>query len=292
MSRVALAAALRAFWRDARAYAPVRPWRLLGITWAATLSAWGIVTLWAWHAGRTLGDPAQITGWSLLAAMLGLGAFNLRKRLVVLPVGSARAWMVAHGVVGVVSLPLYFQHTGTVWPDGFYERVLALLFYVTMGSGAVGYLMERLLPRRLTDLDREILFERIPSEIADLRAQAEALVLRAMQDAGTDTLGRYYAESLDWYFWKPRFLFSHLVGSGRATRWIRGHISALGRYLGERERAYLDQLRDIALRKSQVDAHLALQGALKYWLFVHVPAALLLVLAAGWHLLVVHIYAR
>ena len=68
-------------------------------------------------------------------------------------------------------------------------------------------------------------------EIADLRAQAEALVLRAMQEVGTDTLGRYYAESLDWYFWKPRFVLSHLLGANRSARWIRGHIHALRRYL-------------------------------------------------------------
>lgn len=283
---------VQAIWQDARAYAPARPWQQLALLWLGAIALWAIISLWAWRAGRTLGDASLITGYALFAALLLLGAFNLRKRLSVLPLGPARLWMLTHGVLGVMCVPLYFQHTGSLWPGGFYERILALLFYFVMLTGIAGYVLERILPRRLTDLDREVIYERIPSEIAELREQTEALIIRAMQELGSDTLGRYHAESLDWYFWKPRFLMSHLLGSGRAGRWIRGHITALRRYLSERERAYLDQVQVLALRKSQLDAHLVLQGALKYWLFLHVPAALLLLMVAAWHMLVVNIYAR
>ena len=54
----------------------------------------------------------------------------------------------------------------------------------------------------------------------------------------------------------------------------------------------LSQIEALALRKSQLDAHYALQSVLKFWLFFHVPAATLLVLLGSWHLLVVNIYAR
>ena len=53
-----------------------------------------------------------------------------------------------------------------------------------------------------------------------------------------------------------------------------------------------EQIETIALKKSRLDAHYAMQSVLKFWLFFHVPAAVLLVLLACWHLLVVNIYSR
>ena len=179
-----------------------------------------------------------------------------------------------------------------MWPGGHYERALALCFYTVMLSGIAGYVLQRLLPRRLTHLEGEVIYERIPSEVFTLRERVEALVLKGVQDAGADTLGRYYLESLHWFFRRPRFFLSHLFGSARGARWIRGHVGALRRYLNETERAALDQIESLALRKNQLDAHYALQSVLKLWLFVHIPSAVLLIVLAFWHLLVVNIYSR
>ncbi|HEY5638401.1 MAG TPA: hypothetical protein VIS77_16040 [Burkholderiales bacterium] len=271
---------------------PSRPWRTIAMCWAVGVTSWALVAGTAIWFERSLRNGAVVTGYALFALMLVLSLFNLRKRLLVLPVGTVRSWMIAHGVIGVLAIPIYFQHTGTLWPGGFYEQIIAIAFYAATLSGIAGYALERILPRRLAHLGGEIIQERIPGEIAELRARAEALVLKAVADTGSDTLGRYYAESLDWYFWRPRFLLSHLVGGGRALRWIEGHLVALRRYLNEAERERLDALEALALRKNRLDAHHALQSVLKLWLFVHIPAAVLLVALAAWHLLVVNIYAR
>jgi hypothetical protein len=187
-------------------------------------------------------------------------------------------------------VPLYLQHAGGLWPGGFYEQAMALCFYVVTLSGVAGYVLGRPLPRRLVGVEREVIYERIPSKLAALRERVEALILQAVRETGSDTLGRYYSESLHWFFRRPRFLLSHLLGSGRSVRWIIGHIGALRRYLNESERRILDRVEKLALRKNQLDAHYALQSVLKLWLFVHVPAAVLLVGLACWHLLVVNIY--
>lgn len=268
-----------------------RAWLRLGAYWSVAIALWLLVAAVAYRAERRLGQGAVITGYALFLVMLALGAFNVRKRLPALPLGTARAWMIAHAAMGAVAIPLYFQHSAGLWPAGGYEQLIAATFYVTVVSGILGYFLEWLLPRRLTDLGGEVVFERIPAEIAGLRERTEALIVEAMQEAGSSTLGRYYSESLDWFFWRPRFLVSHLVGANRSTRWIRGHIGALRRYLNERERQALDRVEALALRKSQLDAHYVLQGALKLWLFVHVPAAVLLVALALWHLMVVNVYA-
>ncbi len=268
-----------------------RAWLQLGIYWGVAIGLWLLVAAVAYRAERRLGQGAVITGYALFLVMLALGAFNVRKRLPALPLGTARAWMIAHAALGAVAIPLYFQHSGGLWPHGRYEQLIALAFYATVLSGILGYFLEWLLPRRLTDLGDEVVFERIPAEIATLRERTEALILEAMREAGSSTLGRYYSESLDWYFWRPRFLLGNLFGSNRGARWIRGHVSALHRYVNERERQALDSIEDLALRKSRLDVHYALQGTLKIWLFVHVPAAVLLLALALWHLMVVNVYA-
>lgn len=269
-----------------------RSWRMLGIYWLVALVVWACVTGLAWHVERSLGKAAVVTGYTLFVVILSLAFFKVRKRLLVLPLGTVREWMRAHAVLGAVSVPLYFQHTGSVWPSGHYEQAIALAFYVVTLSGIVGYALQRLLPRRLADIEGEVIYERIPTELAVLRRQAEELILKAVKELESDTLGRYYTESLEWFFWKPRFLVGHVLGSGRSASWIRGRITALRRYLSEEERAYLGQLEQLALHKSRLDAHYALQSVLKFWLFIHVPAAALLVLLACWHLLIVNIYAR
>jgi hypothetical protein len=268
-----------------------RAWLELGIFWALGVAGWLVVAFIALRAEHSLHKGAVVTGYVLFAVMLALGLFNLKKRLVALPLGTARAWMSAHLVLGTVSVPLYLQHTGSLWPGGYYERVIAAAFYIVMLSGVGGYVLQRLLPRRLAHLDIEVIYERIPGEISALRERVESLVVKGVHDAGSDTLGRYYLETLHWFFRRPRFFLSHLFGSGRATRWVSGHVSALRRYLNEAERGVLDEVEELAFRKNQLDAHYALQSVLKLWLFVHIPAAVLLIVLAVWHLLVVNIYA-
>ena len=269
-----------------------RAWGVLGAFAVAAVLAWGCITGLAWHAERNMGKASAITGYALFAIILALAFFKARKRLLVLPLGTVRQWMLGHVVLGTLSVPLYFQHAGGPWPEGRYEQAIALAFYLVTLSGVAGYALQRILPLRLADLEGEIIYERIPNELAALREEIEALIFKAVKELGSDTLGRYYAESLEWFFWRPRFLVGHIVGSGRSAGWIRSRITALRRYLNEGERAYLSRIEELAHRKSRLDAHYALQSVLKFWLFVHVPAAVLLVLLACWHLLVVNIYAR
>ncbi len=265
-------------------------WRQHALHWGLGFGGWLLIAGAALRAERTLRDASPVTGYALFALMLALGLFNVRKRLSVLPLGTARAWMKAHLVLGTVAALLYFQHTGGLWPGGFYEQAIAACFYAVMLSGIAGFALERVLPGRLVHIEGEVIYERIPSEIAALRERAEARVVKAVQETGSDTLGRYYTESLDWFFWRPRFRASHLVGGLRGERWVQGHITALRRYLNDDERQALDEIEQLALRKNRLDAHYALQGVLKAWLFVHVPAAALLLVLACWHLLLVHIY--
>ncbi len=255
------------------------------------LIGWLLITLLARTGERNLWSVSHITGYSLFVVILALVFFKARKRLLVLPLGTIRDWKLLHLVLGIVSLPLYFQHTGTLWPEGRYEQYIAFFFYLISFSGLIGVILQGLYPRRLTDLGDQVIFDRIPAELAQLREEAEKLVLEAARETASQTLSRYYAESLHWFFQRPRFTLSHLLGTGRSEGWIQTRMFVLEKFMSVSESVYLKRLEAIALRKNGLDAHYAMQGALKLWLFVHVPAAVLLVLLACWHLIVVNIYA-
>lgn len=259
---------------------------------APLLALWLLVTFWAWQAQRNLGSPAHVTGYALFAVIVFLVLFKVRKRTLVLPIGTVSDWKRLHLVLGVISLPLYFQHTGVFWPQGFYEQCIAFVFYGVSLSAMVGVWLQKVYPRRLTDTGGEVIFERIDHEIQAIRREVHDLVLQSAKSHASPALAKFYVESLAWYFQSPRFIWSHLSGSQRSETWIRQHISTLKQYLNDSEQTYLSGLETLALRKSRLDAHYAMQGALKLWLFVHVPLAVVLVLLGGWHLFLINVYTR
>ncbi len=250
-----------------------------------------LVAFLSWETEASLGNPSLITGYSLLCIMAVLASFNLRKRLSMLPLMRARWWTVAHICGGILVLGVFWLHTGTIWPQGLYEQALALAFYLVSLSGLAGVALQRLQPSRLTQTSTEIIYERIPNELALLRLRAEELVLKCTKTTGHDTLARYYTESLQWYFCAPRFVASNLRGSQRAEFWLEQRFATVLRYLNKDEGVYLEQLRALAEEKVDIDVHYAGQQVLRAWVFVHVPAATAVLTLAVWHLLLVHIYA-
>jgi hypothetical protein len=261
------------------------------IVWAAAAVIFAAIAYQTYNLRLHLGRPVLLSGWTLLLLMCALAFLNWRKKLSMVPVGRASLWLGLHVVGGFLALGIFFLHTGSIWPEGSYERVLAMLFYLTSVSGIVGIVFERAYPRRLTHADYEIIYERIPAEIAQMREEAEKVVLDCTAETGSDTLARHYLDTLSWYFRRPRFALAYLVGSDRGDHWLRQELAAVSRYLNEAERKYLDKLRDLGMTKTRVDRHFAGQSVLKHWLLLHVPLAAAVMVVTVWHVLLVHIYA-
>jgi hypothetical protein len=270
-----------------RAFSPLLPLLLGG---AVILFA--IPMLWARQLQTHLGRPALVTGWWLFVVMLFLCAFNARKKLAMLPLGRASTWLAWHVTGGFLTLALFWLHTGGLWPLGLYEQVLAALFYALNFSGIIGWVMQRVYPRQLGDTGLEIIYERIPADLASLRESAEALVLECTRETGSDTLARHYLETLHWFFRRPRFFANHaLFGGKKARAWVGRQCDAVRLYLNDAERGFLDRLSALADRKADVDFHYTTQTLMKRWLLVHVPLTALVVLLVLWHILLVSIYA-
>lgn len=239
-----------------------------------------------------LRDATFVTGWILLGAMVSLGLFNIRKRLSALPLGRAAYWLALHVVVGFFAVGMFVVHTGGVWPTGGYEQVLAGLFWATALSGVFGWLYQRTMPKRLSRVGYEVIYERIPAEIADLREAAENATLDGVSASGQPTLGRFYSETAEWFFQQPRFGWSHILGAGAAEQWVDQRFKTVRRLVGSQEAPALDAIEAAARQKLCVDAHYALQRSLKLWVAVHVVLTAATLSLAVWHLILVHVYAR
>lgn len=255
------------------------------------LAGYLAVAIPTWKSAATLGPSHLISGYSLLGIMAFLAAFNLRKRVPMLPLIRMRWWTFLHICFGAVALGVFWLHTNSLWPTGLYEQALAALVYLVCLSGIVGLALQRSHPSRLTQTGVEIIFERIPAELAELREQAETLVLECTRKTGHETLARYYLEAIQWFFFKPRFVTAHIRGSQTAEFWLEQRFATVKRYLNLDEQAYLAQIERLAELKTALDAHYAGQLLLRSWLLVHVPCVAALLALAVWHMVLVHVYA-
>jgi hypothetical protein len=261
-----------------------RRWRNALLT---VLAGAGII---AWHTAYdvSLYQPAFLTGWLLFAIILFLALYNSRKKLSMVPLGTAASWRQWHIYLGFLSVLTFAMHVSWSIPNGVLEGALALFFVVVAGSGLIGLYIARRYARMLTRRTEEVVLERIPQFIADLRAQAEAVVLESAVETGSSSIADFYNDRLAVFFAAPRNMWLHLQGSRRATFARMTDMDIMTRYLDDQEMVYADKLRGLVERKDRLDYAYALQTVLKAWLFVHIPATYGLILLALLHLLLAY----
>ena len=148
---------------------------------------------------QNLQHSAFVSGYVLMAAILFLAAFNLRKKLPFLPIlGSAALWMQIHIYVGLSTFLLFGFHISWKIPNGMFESFLAFLYLVVAGSGVYGLYITRVLPKRLTAISEEIIFERIPQFKNQIAQQAKMLVLQS--DGPSNVVPNFYVHHKEFLF--------------------------------------------------------------------------------------------
>jgi hypothetical protein len=231
------------------------------------------------------------TGYLLIGCLAFLALFNVRKKLSMLPrIGSASFWMQLHIYVGLSTFGSFALHLGWQIPSGLFERGLAVLYLIVALSGVYGLMITRILPKRLTSLPQEVIYERIPWLRRDLTRQARALVMSACES--TDVLARFYINRLANYLECPRGLLYLVNPNGRMRRQMIAEIEELNRFLGEDQRKAGRDLVELVKKKDDLDYHAAIQGRLKGWLFVHIGLTYSLLIVAMVHGILVHAFAR
>ena len=251
----------------------------LGATAAVTALALGLVRVSEDRLDRT----EHVTGWLAMAALVALTTLSLRKKLPFLPLGRTASWLQVHVYLGLFTMVLVGLHVEARMPTGAMEGLLAVLFVLVAGSGLGGIYMSRSFARRLTTRGQEVIWERIPVLRRRLREEAKALALRSIQEVGSTAISDLYLGKLARFFDRPAHFWSHVLGSERPKRTLVAELEAFDRYASDAEHGFSEELARLAIMKDDLDFHWALQGALKGWLFLHIPATYALIALALVH---------
>jgi hypothetical protein len=256
----------------------------------ATLVALAGVAWWAQRLDDRLQASSFFTGWLLLAALVFLAAFQVRKKIPAPPLGSAATWMQLHIYVGLATACLFALHAGVHWPTGVLETTLAGLYAATFASGLIGLYWTRTLPRRLSRVGEEIIYERIATRRGALRDRAQTVVLQTVRSAGATTLGEFYRDRLNDYFSQRRGWGYRLWPTSTLRKALLAELTGASRYLSDAERRAAEELFSLVRSRDDLDYQEALQWRLRAWLFVHIALTYPLLAAAAVHARAAHMF--
>ncbi len=251
-----------------------------------------VAAIWGWYyfSGKA-GRIDYLSGWALVVVMLFLALYNLRKKLSFLPLGSSELWLQLHLWVGYFSLVLFAIHLRFRVPNGWFEIALAVLFAIVIISGVFGLILSRQVPKRLTTLGDEVIFERIPAYRRFVLDRAEKLALTSSTETQAATLLDFYTKNLrDFFAARPPF-WRNLFATDRGLARMLEQVQDLQRYTNEREKQILAELADLAREKHRLEYHYSLQGILKAWLFVHIPFTYSLLIFSVVHVVLVFAFS-
>ena len=249
------------------------------------------VVLAVWNESRQhLPTTNYWTGWSLLSLMLFLAAYNLRKKLTFLPLGSSATWMQLHIYAGLLTSVLFLTHLNFSLPTGQLEWTLTILYFIVFVSGVIGLVTTRLVPKRLSDRGEEVIYQRIPMYRKLLREKAEQVALESITKTESSLLADFYAKELSPFFSRARYISWHLIESRGPLIKLLTKLDELSHYLSDEEKEYSLELRELIITKYDLDYKLALQGCLKYWLFIHIPFTYSLLIFTILHVILVYAF--
>jgi hypothetical protein len=261
----------------------LRLWLLFALVMVA-------ITAWWRYEWLTLRPHAFTSGGLLLSAVVFLAAYNLRKKLTFLPLGSSATWLKVHLYVGIGAVWLFLLHISFRIPNGISETSLAALYLLVTASGLHGLYLTRTIPSRLAALGDEVIWERIPGLRRQVAARAAELVLAARDDTSAGVITDIYSLHLFRFFEGARGWRYYLRPTSTLRRQLLAELNELKRYLGAPQQQLVEELATLTARKDDLDYHDALQGWLKCWLFAHIGGTYSLLLFAGVHAMLAHAF--
>jgi len=150
-----------------------------------------------------------------------------------------------------------------------------------VGSGLLGLVVQKWIPTLLASgLSAEVHFDRIPDLVAEIRVRAEELARTA-----SEPIRGLYRREVAPALTGPQAKWIYYVDVTGGIRAQSRHFEHVRAIVPEEERTRLDTLHDLYRTKLEMDAHYTLQKALRGWLYLHVPVAVVLLA-----LLVLHVF--
>lgn len=221
-------------------------------------------------------------GAAAVIAMLGILFYGGRRRALRLrALGRSWHYLEFHVYAGSIFLLLVFMHVGFQWPRGTLTTCLWVLSFWVVLSGLVGLFLQKWIPALLaSDLTVEVHFDRVPELIDEVRGRAEEIARLA-----SEPVRELYRREVAPVLAGPQPKWIYYIDVTGGIRWKARHFDHVRALLPKAERERLDELHTLYRTKLEMDAHYTLQKALRGWLYLHVPAAVVLVA-----LVVLHVY--
>lgn len=212
---------------------------------------------------------------------------NVRKRFPLARVGRAQTWLRAHVWLSLLTLPLVFMHAAFRF-GGLMTSALMWLYLLVMASGFYGLALQQFLPRLMRSrLTLETIFEQIPYLTQQLLAAALKMRDELRPPAPADPSTAVLLEAIERQalpYLAARRAASHpLSREAQAREFFR----QLKLRVAPEQHERVAQLVSWCEERRQMDLQTRYHHWMHGWLFVHVPASLLLVIMTGWHAVVV-----
>ena len=250
-----------------------------------------VALAYALHIAQTAFENKQwFSGWLLVAMIIFLMVYNLRKKLSFLPLGGNAIWMQLHIYVGWTAFFLFLTHIGWRISNGVFGLVFTFTFAGVCVFGILGILISRLISRQLSQHGEQLLFERIPGFARVLQNEAEDIVRASAEQTMSTTLSDLYTSKLSRHFMSPPRSIWYWMRSNRQLFDLKNELSAQERFMNESERKSAQQLRELIDKRHDLDGQYALQALLKSWLYVHIPLSYSVVLMIIVHITLVYAF--
>ncbi len=234
-----------------------------------------------------LGRPDFFSGYMLLGACSGLMLLSMRKRLLVLPLGSVAIWQQAHQYLGLFAVASYLMHAG-LSIQGVFEIALSILFWTISLSGMLGWYINYSTPKRMVSAGPAVLRDDMISLRRQIAERAYAIALIAAGKLESSTLAEHYLQRLQTFFLKRRSLAYCLVPNGRQRRELLHDLDQMIRYLGPEGRSSQASLCQLVREKDDLDFQWAMQNRLRGWVIVHVALVWSFFVLVACHVYMVH----
>lgn len=262
--------------------------------WAFIISV--VLCLMVFAVNMMVADVSPASDWGIAygiaatSVMVAVGLYGVRRRMVRFTrqfgAGKSHTWVQFHLYAGTLFLLLMFMHSGFRLPTGALTWALWIFSIWITVSGLIGALLQKWIPKLLTSgLSIEVHYDRIPELISEIRERVESMLKNC-----DDMIRDFYYKNLAVAFAGPAPRLIYYIDITGGIRAQTKQFDYLRRFLPATEKEKLDELEDMYRTKLEMDAHYTLQKALRWWLYLHVPVSLILLVLVGIHIYTILYY--
>ena len=233
-------------------------------------------------------DRAWTTGYGIAATVLLAVAlvYAVRRRMPRRGPGSLHHWLQAHVYGGTLFLVLIAVHSSAAVPSGPLAWGLWIGSLWVVGTGLAGVVIQKWIPPVLSSaVATEVHYDRIPELVTAVRERVEELVA-----ASGESVRKFHEGNLAAALAGPRTSLVYFVDAAGGIQSHLRQFDHLKRLLDADDARRLEELRKLMRTKLEMDVHFTLQKTLRWWLYLHVPAAFLLAVLVTIHVLAVVYY--